>query len=88
MKLPKDECGAVFPYLMFWIVIVFCALIWIFFDEVLLRVGDWAATGMTEDPGSTWTILVTMFRATPLVILLGAFVYAVVQSHRDTEVGY
>lgn len=83
MRLLSDEHGAVYPYLMFWIVIIFCAFIWIAFNEVILHVGDWQATSATEDPGFTWAILLTLFRATPMVIILGSFIWAVVQSHRE-----
>lgn len=84
MRLPSDERGAVYPYLMFWIVVIVGALIWIVFNEVILRVGDWVSIGTTEDPGFTWPILLTLFRMTPIIIALSAFVWAVVQSHRHT----
>jgi len=87
MRLPKDERGAVFPYLIFWVIVVFCAVIWIVFNEIILHVGDWAATTGTES-GFTWPILTALCRATPMVVLIGAFVWAVVQSHREGQAGY
>jgi len=83
MRLLSDERGAVYPYLLFWVVIIFCAVVWIAFNEILLHVGDWVSTGATEDPGFTWPILLTLYRMTPMVIILGAFIHAVVQSHRE-----
>ena len=86
MRLPSDERGAVYPYLVFWIGAVFFALVWIVFNEVILHVGDWQATS-TVSPGSTWSILITLCRATPMIILLGTFTWAVVVSHREGQVG-
>lgn len=85
MRLPSGERGAAYPYLMFWIVIVFCALVWILVNEVILHVGDWV-TGMT-DPGFTWPILMTLWRMTPMIIILSTFVWAVITSHREGSVG-
>lgn len=79
----KDERGAVYPYLIFWVIIVFCALVWIIFNEVVLHIGDWVSTGATESSGGTWPILITLCRATPMIIILGSFIWAVVQSHRE-----
>ena len=84
MKLPKlGERGAVYPYLLFFVVVIVCALVWIVFNEMILHVGTWASTSATEDPGGTWLILMTLYRMTPMVIILGAFTWAVVQSHRE-----
>ena len=82
MKLPNDNRGAIYPYLIFWIGLVLWAIIWIVFNEVILHVGEWHAT-MGEDPGFTWSILLTLCRTTPMIILIGAFVWAVVVSHRE-----
>lgn len=82
MRLLGDERGAVYPYLMFWIVIIFCGFIWIAMNEVILNVGDWQITSATEDPSFTWPILLTLFRMTPMVIILSTFIWAIVQSHR------
>lgn len=86
MGLSKlDEQGAVYPYLVFWIVVVFSALIWIVFNEIILELGSWHAD-FGSPTGFTWGVLVILCRATPVVILLGAFVWAVVQSHRARQV--
>lgn len=83
MRLPKlDARGSVVPYLTFWIAVVLLALVWIVFNEVVLRVGDWVAIGATEDPGSTWLILLMLYRMAPMIVILSTFVWAVVQSHR------
>ena len=82
MKLPKGERGAVYPFLIFWVGVVFFALIWIAFNEIILHVGDWHATA-GEDTGSTWSILITLNRFTPAIVLFGMFVWAVVVSHRE-----
>ncbi len=87
MRLPSGERGAVYPYLVFWIGVVFFALIWIAFNEVILHVGDWQASSAEGDPGFTWAILITLCRSTPWVVLFGAFVWAVVVSHREGQVG-
>jgi hypothetical protein len=79
----RDERGAVYPYLMFFIIVVFCALVWIAFNEVILHVDRWAITRATAPHGGTWPILLTLYRMTPLVVILSAFVWAVVKSHRD-----
>lgn len=88
MKLLEEERGAVYPYLLFWVVVVVCALVWIVFNEMILHVSDWVSTSATESSGGTWEILLTLFRMSPLVIILSTFVWAVVRSHRSTEVGY
>ena len=81
MNLRGDERGAVYPYLIFWIGIVFFAFVWIVFNEVILHVNDLVAVG--SDSGGTWGVLLTLYRLTPVVILLGLFVWAVVQGHRE-----
>jgi len=88
MKILKEERGAVYPYLLFWVVIIFCAIVWIAFNEVLLHVGDWVSTGATESTGGTWPILLTLYRMCPMVIILSTFIWAVVQSHREGAVTY
>ena len=77
------ERGAVYPYLVFWIAVVFGAFVWIVFNEIILRIGDWVATGATADYGFTWPVLITFCRLTPVVVLIGAFVWAVMQAHRE-----
>ena len=87
MKFPKlGERGAVYPYLVFFVIVVFSAIIWIVFNELILHIGDWHATAGGEDTGFTWPFLVSLCRFTPAVILLGAVVWAIVQSHRGTGV--
>jgi len=85
IKLSTDERGAVYPYLMFWVVVIICALVWIVFNEVILHVGTWVSASATGDPGFTWTTLLTLYRITPIIVILSAFVWAVVQSHRHME---
>jgi len=82
-SLLSEEHGAVYPYIVFWIIIIFAALCWIAMNEVILHVGDWVSTGATESSGGTWPILITLFRMTPVVIILCSFLWAVVQSHRE-----
>ena len=82
MRLRDDNGGAVYPYLIFWIGVAFLALVWIIFNEVVLFTSDWVSS-IGTDTGSTWGILMTLYRLTPMVLLLGLFVWAVVQSHRE-----
>ena len=82
LRLPEGERGAVYPYLIFWIGVVFLAFVWIIFNEVILRVGDWVSTTGT-DTGSTWGILMGLYRLTPAVLLFGLFIWAVVQGHKE-----
>lgn len=86
MRLPNGERGAVYPYLIFWIVVIFAALVWIMFNEMVLHVGDWVTASATEDSGFTWPILMTLWRMAPMVIILATFVWAVVSSHREGKV--
>lgn len=88
MRLLSDERGAVYAYLTFWIVVVICGLIWGIFNEMVLHVSDWATASATQATGGTWEILLTLYRLSPMVVILSAFIWAVVQSHKAPEVGY
>jgi len=87
MRLLSNEQGAVYPYLIFLVGIVFFALIWIIFNEIILHVGEWQATSAQGDPGFTWPILINLCRFTPAIILIASFIWAVVVSHREWQAG-
>lgn len=86
MSIFSDERGAVYPYLMFWVVIIVCAFMWIAFNEMILHVADWVSASATQADGGTWEILLSLYRATPVVIILSTLMWAILQSHRGTEV--
>jgi len=87
MRLLKDERGVVIAYLTTFFAIVAVALFWIIMNEMLLQIGNWVNTGATESFGSTYNILITLWRATPIVLLFGAVFWAILQAHRSSGVG-
>jgi hypothetical protein len=88
MNLPDDERGSTHPYLMFWAVVIVIALVWIVFNEMIMHVNDWVSNSASVSDGGLWEIMITLFRFTPVVILLSALTWAIVQSHRATETPY
>ena len=87
MKLRNEEQGVVIAYLTTFFTIVAVALFWIIMNEMLLKIGSWVATGSTESFGGTYNILITLWRATPIVLLFGAVFWAILQAHRSSGVG-
>lgn len=87
MKLRKDERGVVIAYLTTFFIIIAVALFWIVMNEMLLRIGDWANTGATESFGFTHNILILLWRATPIVLLFGSVMWAILQAHRSSGTG-
>lgn len=73
-----DERGAVFPFIMFFVVVGLCGFMWVVFNEVILHVGDI----VTSDTGFAGPILLGLYRITPAALIVAAFIWAVIQAHR------
>lgn len=76
-----DERGSATAYLTFVAIVIIGALVWIAVNEFVLHIGDWAAAAGAAD-GGTWANILVLVRLTPIIVLLAAFTWAVVQSHR------
>jgi len=86
-NLSKDQRGVVIAYFTVFFIVIGVALIWIIFNEVLLRAGEWATAYATESFGSTYNILIYIWRATPFVLLLGAIAWAILKAHQHSLYG-
>lgn len=83
-SLMKDERGIVIAYITVFIVLIIVSLIWICMNEVILRVSDYATEQTTESYGDTFNILIMLWRATPVVLLLGAVMGALREAHKPS----
>ena len=84
MKLNNDEKGVVIAYFTAIFIVIAVAVIWLIFNELILNVGNLATTQFTESMGSTYSILITLWRATPIVMLFGAVMWAILKAHRSS----
>jgi len=80
-----DQRGSAAAYLVFLAIVVIGAFAWILVNEMVLHVGDWVDLDANEDNGGVWDTLVIMLRFTPVVIMLAAFVWAIVQGHQGVR---
>lgn len=83
-RLMKDQKGIVIAYITVFIVVIMVAIVWIIFNEVILNVSNYATEHTTESYGDTLTILITFWRATPVVLLLGAVMGALREAHKPS----
>jgi len=86
VRLIEDDAGSASAFLMFGAIVVLGALVWILFNEVVLHVGDWVNTSALYSNGGVWSVLVTMLRLTPVVILIASLVWAIVRTHEGGRV--
>lgn len=87
MKLLNDQRGVVIAYLTVFFCVIAVAIIWLIFNEIILSVGSWSTAYATESMGSTYSILIMLWRCTPIVMLLGAIMWAIIQAHKHSVMG-
>lgn len=83
--LRNDECGVAIALITFFITIVAVALCWICMNELVLHAGNWASNFPPANFGITLTILITMWRMTPVALLFCAVAYVLLKGHRSSS---
>lgn len=87
-QMLRDQKGVAIAFITFFIAVVAIAITWIAMNELVLHVGDYAATFPPAHYGITLTILLTMFRATPVALLFCAVAWALLRAHRSSQRGF
>jgi hypothetical protein len=83
MRLHLDERGALPAFIGVIILVIVMPLFWIVFNEVVLHVQSFA----TADSGGITDILISIWRLTPIILLMFGVIWAIVQAHRSGLVG-
>lgn len=82
-SLLKDQRGLVFAYITVLGVVVGIGVCWIIFNEVVIHIGDVVETLGTSQGIDIWHLIVFLWRILPVVLILGAFLWAILLATRE-----
>lgn len=86
--LRNDERGVAIALITFFIAVVAISLTWIAMNELVLHAGGWAANFPPARYGITLTILITMWRMTPVALLFCSVAWVLLRGHRSSQRGF
>jgi len=83
-SLWRDEAGLVGAYIRVIVSVIMVAIVFIVMNEFVLRLGS-ATNSISTNPGfsGTSSLLLYLWRLTPVVLLIAAVIYAIWASVRE-----
>lgn len=84
-RMLKDQKGVAIAFITFFIAVVAVGIMWIAMNELVLNANSWATNFPPARYGITLTILITLWRATPVALLFCAVAWALLRGHRSSQ---